>query len=61
MKLYPGVFLKSGVMFEYNIMNDGITAVEIGVMLDAYTKNPNYGICKNKQVFLILRNLYAWT
>ncbi|HMR47548.1 MAG TPA: hypothetical protein PKC85_12210 [Bacteroidia bacterium] len=57
MKLYPGVFLKSGVMFEYNIMNDGITAVEVGVMLDAYAKKiPIMAFAKNKQVFF---NLYG--
>lgn len=44
-------------MFEYNIMNDGITAVEVGVMLDAYTKTiPIMAFAKNKQVFF---NLYG--
>jgi hypothetical protein len=56
-KLYPGLHLKSGVMFEYNIMHDGVTAVEVGVMLDAYARTiPIMAFAKNKQVFF---NMYG--
>ncbi|MBS1763760.1 MAG: hypothetical protein JSS90_02205 [Bacteroidetes bacterium] len=57
LKLYPGLHLKSGLMFEYNILNDGVTAIEAGAMVDAYAKEiPIMAFTKNKQVFF---NLYA--
>jgi hypothetical protein len=56
-KLYPGLCLKTGTMFEYNPLNDGITAVEIGMMVDVFTKKiPIMAYAKNKQVFF---NFYA--
>ncbi len=49
-KVYPGLYLKTGAMFEYDPLNDGITAVEVGMMLDAYGKKiPIMAFARNKQ------------
>ena len=36
MKFYPGAFLKLGVNFEYSSYRNGIKAIEVGGILDAY-------------------------
>lgn len=57
MKVYPGLYLKTGTMFEYNPLNDGITAIEVGMMVDVYGKKiPIMAFAKNKQVWF---NFYA--
>lgn len=56
-KLYPGLYLKTGTMFEYNPLNDGITAIEVGMMLDMFGKKiPIMAYAKNKQIWF---NFYA--
>lgn len=37
-KIYPGLFTKAGLLFEYSGEEDGIRAIEVGAMMDIYTK-----------------------
>jgi hypothetical protein len=52
-KPYPGLFLKSGLNFEYAPYHEDIKALEVGMALDAYGKEiPIMAFTKNKQFFL---------
>ena len=52
-KPYPGIFLRTGLNFEYAPYHEDIKALEVGVGLDAYpTEVPIMAFTKNKQFFL---------
>jgi hypothetical protein len=52
-KPYPGIFLKTGLNFEYAPYHEDIKALEVGVVFDAYGKEvPIMALEKNKQFFL---------
>ena len=52
MKLHPGVFLKTGLQFEYGGSQEDIRAIEVGIMLDAFVKEiPIMAYAKNRQLY----------
>lgn len=52
-KIYPGIYLKSGVSFEYASRQDNVRTIEAGVVVDGYYKKiPIMALTDNKQVFL---------
>jgi hypothetical protein len=55
-KIYPGLFTKAGLLFEYSGEEDGIKAIEVGATLDLYTqKTPILANELNKNIHF---NLY---
>jgi hypothetical protein len=52
MKLQPGVYAKSGLRFDYGRFNEVVSALEVGVSLEAYAKKiPIMLYQKDKQLF----------
>lgn len=50
---YPGLFMKTGLNFEYGANHEDIKALEVGVAVDAFAKEiPIMAFTKNKQFFL---------
>jgi len=65
LKLYPGIYTKFGLHFEYSPDEDGLKAIEVGAMLDYYFKKvplmaiaPNYNLYLNFYVSLIFGKKY---
>jgi len=65
LKLYPGIYGKFGLHFEYSPEEEGIKAVEVGAMVDYYPKKvplmaiaTNYNIYLNFYVSLIFGKKY---
>ena len=57
MKFVPGAFAKTALRFDYGRYNESITAIEVGVNVEAYTKKmPIMLLNKNRQLFF---NAYA--
>lgn len=53
MKLYPGVFGKFGLHFEYSPDEEGLKALEVGAMVDYYPKRvPLMAIATNHNIYL---------
>lgn len=56
-KLYPGIFVKSGLEFEYSNSREVIKALEVGLMADIYMeKVPIMAFTENRSFFL---NIYV--
>jgi len=56
LKLYPGIFTKWGLHFDYANDRETLRAIEVGLMADVYLeKIPIMAFTENRQVFL---NLY---
>lgn len=52
-KVIPGIYLKSGVSFDYASRQDNIRSLEAGVVVDGYYKKvPIMALTENKQFFL---------
>lgn len=60
LKFYPGIFVKTGLFFEYSPYQRGLTAVEAGAMADIYFEQiPLMALERNKEVFFnFYVNLY---
>jgi len=57
LKLYPGLFVKAGLQFEYGGTQEDIRAIEVGLTADLYAeKIPMMAFTSNRQLFL---NLYV--
>lgn len=57
MKLFPGVFSKLGLEFEYSNQKEVIHTIEVGIMADYFLKEvPILAFAENRSLFL---NLYA--
>lgn len=53
MKLYPGIFAKAGLHFEYGEEDEAIKALEVGACADYYFRDvPIMVIAENKSLFL---------
>jgi hypothetical protein len=51
-KVHPGLYAKTGLMFEYGSLDDDIKALEVGVSVDAFPDDiPIMAYIKNKSVF----------
>jgi len=57
LQFVPGVFAKAGLRFDYGRYNETVTAIEVGVNVEAYSKKMPI-ILKNKQKQLFF-NAYA--
>ena len=55
-KFYPGAFLKIAVVFEYSGYRSGIKAIEVGGVLDAYSRR--IPIMTNTQNNFLYPSLY---
>ncbi len=56
-KFVPGVFAKAGLRFDYGRYNETVTAIEVGINVEAYSKKmPIMLLNKEKQLFF---NAYA--
>lgn len=54
MKVYPGIYAKAGLSFEYSRNHDDIKALEVGMAVDAYLKNiPIMAFNVNRPYFFI--------
>ncbi|MFC4261521.1 hypothetical protein ACFOWM_01405 [Ferruginibacter yonginensis] len=52
LKVTPGAYVKSGLRFDYGKYNEMVSAVEVGVMLEYYTKAiPQMAFNKDEKVF----------
>lgn len=55
LKPMPGIYLKTGLNFEYGAYDESVKAIEAGVTLDAYTNNvPIMAFVKNRNYFVSL-------
>jgi hypothetical protein len=60
-KVYPGLYGKFGLSFEYGPENDNVKAIETGVCVDVYPKViPQMAFTTNHQVFLSLYLNFLW-
>ncbi len=54
MKVYPGLYAKAGLSFEYSRSHEDIKALEVGVALDGYLKNiPIMAFNVNRPYFFV--------
>jgi len=54
-KPMPGIYLKTGLNFEYGTYDESVKAIEAGIALDAYSKDvPILAFVKNKNYFVSL-------
>lgn len=52
-KVYPGLYLKSGFSFDYASRQDNVRSIEAGVVVDGYYKKiPIMALTENKQIYL---------
>jgi hypothetical protein len=52
MKFRPGAYAKAGLRFDYGRFNEVVSAIEVGVSMDAYLKKiPIVLFQKDKQLF----------
>lgn len=51
-KIYPGVYAKLGISFEYGAMDDDVRIIEVGMTFDAYGKTvPIMALTHNNQLY----------
>lgn len=56
LKLYPGIFAKAALQFDYGGTQEDVRAIEVGIMADIFAERiPMMAFTSNRQVFL---NLY---